>query len=152
MGATVILGVGQSAHANLNYTFTDTGNAITSMEGWTSVCGAHWANYTWWSSDGNSGDGWSDAEAQLDHSPAFKLNGSGPLTCQIIGVPASPAPYPVSAAGVQAIHSADIPAAGIVSGGFMGIALRDILTDTYVLWKPIAGMTGAEFDALTSTN
>ena len=151
VGAAVTLGAAPSAHANLTYTFTDLGHpdpnavVIPNLEGWTLLHSAGWAKYDWWFSDGNIGDGWSDAEAQLAQSPAFKLNGSGPLTWQIIGVPASPAPYPVSAAGVQAFQSASIPAAAIVGGGFMGMALRDVATDTYVLWKPI---TATDFGTL----
>ena len=150
--ATTFFGASPTANANLTYTFTDTGNNTFSREGWSSVYMADWAKYTWWFSDGNIGDGWSDAEAQLAHSPEFKLNGSGPLTCQIIGGPASPAATPVTAAGEPTTHSSEITAAANVGGGFMGVALRDVATDTYVLWKPIAGMIQAEYDALTPTN
>ena len=141
VGAAVILGAGQSAHANLTYTFTGTGadNDTPNLEGWTLVHSAGWAKYSWWGSDGNIGDNWSDAQAQLSHSPAFKLNGSGPLTFQMVGAPASPAPSPVSAAGVPTVNSAAIPSTAIVTGGFMGVALREVATDTYVLWKPHAG-------------
>jgi autotransporter-associated beta strand protein len=154
LGAAVTFGASPSAHANLTYTFVDLGNPppneviIPNKEGWTLIHSAAWAKYVWWGSDGNIGDGWSTAEAQLAQSPAFKLNGSGPMTWQIIGIPASPAPYPVSAAGVQAFQSASIPAAAIVGGGFMGMALREVDSDTYVLWKPIPVMTGPEIDAL----
>ncbi len=143
VGAAVTLGASPSAHATLTYTFTDlgppAGPQVPNMEGWTSVFGANWAKYDWWGSDGNIGDGWANEETQLSHSPEFKLNGSGPLTFKMIGNPASPAARPISAVGVPANHSADIPPTAILLGGFMGVALRDVATDIYVLWKAHAG-------------
>ena len=139
--ATTVFGSLAPASANLVYTFTGTtgpNGDIPNREGWTSVYLAEWAKYAWWGSDGNIGDGWSAAETQLAHSPEFKLNGSGPLNFQMIGFPSSPAPSPVSALGVPATTSASIPAVAIAGGGFMGLALRDVANDTYVLWKPHA--------------
>jgi autotransporter-associated beta strand protein len=150
VGMATFLGCLAAANANLVYTFTGTGtNGDTpNREGWTSVYLAEWGKYFWWGSDGNIGDGWADAEAQLAHSPEFKLNGSGPLTFQMIGLPSSPAPSPVSTAGVPATNSASIPATAIVGGGFMGVALREVATDTYVLWKP---HVATDFNLLSSS-
>ena len=147
VGAAVVFGVSQSAHAaTLTYNFVDVGDpAVTNMQGWTSVFGTIWAKYDWWGSDGNIGDGWDAAEAQLAQSPEFTLDGSGDLTWQMIGT-ASPASAPTTN------QSANISATAILDGGFMGVALRDVATDTYVLWQAFAGLTGPEFDALNSTN
>ena len=61
----------------------------------------------------------------------------------MFGTP-SLAATPVSAAGVPTIRSAEITADGIVDAGFMGVALREVATDTYVLWK---AHTGSDFNA-----
>ena len=144
VGAAVVFGVGQSAHAALNYTFADTGNLVANMQGWTSVFpgnytagnsdnAAMWANYSWWGfpTDGQLGDGWDLMNTQLGQSPAFTLDGSGALTWQMLGTPS-----PVSA---PTVHSADMTATALAGTGFMGVALRDVATDTYVLWNAFAG-------------
>ena len=147
MGAAAHLAtVPQANSATINYTFAETGNSTTRLEGWTSVHNTPWASYTFFPGlvdDGHLGDGFQDALTQLAQSPGFKLDGSGPLTCQMLGNP-SLAPTPVSAAGVPTILSSEITADGIVDAGFMGVALREVATDTYVLWKP---HTGSDFDA-----
>ena len=152
--AALFASVPQAKSATLNYTFAgelpppndpvDPKN----YQGWTSVLGAPWQKYngvwTGFVDDGHLGHGWSPAAAQLARSPEFRLDGSGPLTCQMVGDPASPAPTPVSAAGVPTIHSAEISSVAIDSAGFMGVALRDVTNDTYVLSK---AHTGTNFSA-----
>ncbi len=137
VGAAVTFGAGPSAHASLAYTF-DSPNETPNLEGWTLLHSATWAKYEWgWFSPedyGHLGDGWADVETQLGQSPAFLLDGSGDLTCQMIGT--------ASGASAPPLHSADITAAALPSTGFMGVALRDVLTDTYVLWQ---AHTGTDF-------
>ncbi len=137
-GAAVVLGAGPSAHASTTtYDFADP--SAPNMEGWTSVYGSIWDNnseWGWIADNGHLGiiDDWL-AAAELAHSPAFSLDGSGNLTCQMIGHPSTnPAPP---------LHSTDIGPSSIVGGSgdgaFIGVALRDTLTDAYVLWKAHPG-------------
>ncbi len=140
LGASALCGT--TAHASLTYTFTDVGDPVASMQGWTSVFpqnGTSWAKYDWWGADGNLGDGWDIRETQLIHSPEFTLDGSGDLTYQILGT-ASPLTAP-------ALHSGDIGEIAIPGAGFMGMALRDVATDTYVLWN---AHPGTDFATLTT--
>ena len=138
VGAAVVLGADPSAHAStITYDFASP--PAPNMEGWTSEFGNIWDNndyYNWIADNGHLGiiDDWLEA-AELAHSPAFTLDGSGNLTCKMIGHSSTnPAPP---------LHSADIGPLSIVGGpgdgAFIGVALRDILTDTYVLWKAHPG-------------
>ena len=143
--AALLVAVPQAKSATLSYTFTGTADTAASRQGWTPIFPTPWASYSFSGlvDDGHLGDGFQDAETQLSRSPEFKLDASGPLTCKILGNP-SPATTPVSAAGVPATLSAQITADGIVDAGFMGVALREVATDTYVLAK---AHTGSDFDA-----
>ena len=143
--AALLVTVPQAKSATLNYTFTGTADTAASRQGWTPIFPTRWASYNFSGlvDDGHLGDGFQDAETQLSRSPEFKLDASGPLTCKILGTP-SPATTPVSAAGIQATLSAQITAVGIVNAGFMGVALREVATDTYVLWR---AHTGNNFNA-----
>ncbi len=132
--------------ANIIYTFPDLGGApAANMEGWTSVFlgnGDIWADYTGYFGGGTPvdgghlGDGWDAMETQLAHSPAFNLDGSGDMTWQMFGT-ASPVSAPTS------LTSAGIGSTALAGTGFMGVALRDVLTDTYVLWSAWSGSTFA---------
>ena len=153
IGATALLiNLPQVKAATLNYTFTGVapspGNPVdpNNFQGWTSILATPWASYNFFPGlvdDGHLGDGFQEALTQLGRSPAFKLDASGPLICKMFGTP-SLAATPVSAAGVPTIRSAEITADGIVDAGFMGVALREVATDTYVLWK---AHTGSDFNA-----
>jgi len=118
------------------YDFTPTldgnGNPIpdSGLQGWTVVfptSGNLWENYGewgWMPDDGHLGAGWEDANTELGRSPEFTLDGSGTLTFTLFGS-ASPIATPVA--------PSEIPEIAIVDGGFMGVALRDIAADEYVL-------------------
>jgi PEP-CTERM motif len=155
--AAVLSIVGPCVHAaTINYTFADLGGApAANMEGWTSVFpgnGNIWADYTdYWGGGtpvdgGHLGDGWDAMETQLAHSPEFNLDGSGDMVWQMFGT-ASPASAPTS------LTSAGIGPTALLGTGFMGVALRDVATDTYVLWSAWAGSTfaPAEFSDMSFT-
>ena len=142
VGAAVTFGASPSAHAStITYDFANPPSP--NMEGWTSVYGEIWDNNSSWNWIADNGHlGIIDdllESAELAHSPAFSLDGSGDLTGRMIGhASTNPAPP---------VHSADIGATsisgGLGDGGFIGVALRDVLTDTYVLWK---AHPGSNFD------
>jgi hypothetical protein len=121
--------------ATINYDFTVTldgdGNAIpdSGLQGWTVIyptSGELWANYGWPpGDDGYLGAGWEDANTNLGRSPAFTLDGSGPLTFTLFGS-ASPLAAPDVAPSA-------VPQIARVNNGFMGVALRDVAADAYVL-------------------
>ncbi|WP_367870736.1 LamG-like jellyroll fold domain-containing protein [Luteolibacter sp. Populi] len=69
-----------------------------------------------------------DAESRFGRSPAFHLDNSGSLTFQLAGGRGSLAAPPVG--GPSAI-----PKNAVQNGGFAGVALRDVDTNTYVLSK-----------------
>ncbi|MCX5655232.1 MAG: PEP-CTERM sorting domain-containing protein [Planctomycetota bacterium] len=120
-----------SAQAALTYDFNN------GLQGWTQIYPAPpellWASYDGWGwmpDDGHLGDGWEDRNTQLGRSPVFTLDGSGDLTFQLIGE-ASPLAAPDVAPSA-------IPETATVNGGFMGVALRDVAADTYVLSKGLS--------------
>ena len=154
-GAAVLSIVGPCVHAaTINYTFPNLGDpAGANMEGWTSVYPGNytvdnsanavmWADYFgYWTpttpvDGGHLGDGFDVMETQLAHSPEFNLDGSGDMVWQMFGT-ASPASAPTS------LTSAGIGPTALLGTGFMGVALRDVATDTYVLWSAWAGSTFA---------
>ena len=157
--AVVALLASNAQAANIIYTFPDLGDpAGANMQGWTAVFpgnnipysdpggnsefAAMWADYYgYWTpttpvDGGHLGAGWDTVDTQLAHSPAFYLDGSGDMTWQMFGT-ASPASAPTS------LTSAGIGVTAFAGTGFMGVALRDVLTDTYVLWSAWSGSTFA---------
>ena len=147
VGAAVLCGAASSVNAaSITYTFPDFGDPTgANMEGWTSVYPANgdlWADYTGYFGSvtpvdgGHLGDGWDVRDTQLAHSPVFYLDGSGDMTWQMFGTP-SPASAPTS------LTSAGIGPGALPGAGFMGMALRDVATDTYVLWSAWPGSTFA---------
>ena len=154
--ATIALLAGSAQAAIIIYTFPNLGSPTgANMQGWTSVFpgnGDLWADYTGYFGGGTPvdgghlGDGFEDWETQLAHSPVFYLDGSGDMTWQMFGT-ASPASTPTS------LTSAGIGSTALVGTGFMGVALRDVATDTYVLWSawpgtvfaPVAAFSDASF-------
>jgi hypothetical protein len=160
--AAVLLGTGLPANAAITYGFTETSpvDPVASQEGWTKIyptTGDLWANYGswgWMPDDGHLGAGWEDANTILARSPDFTLDGSGDLTFQLLGS-ASPLAAPDVAPSA-------IPEAATTNGGFMGVALRDVATDTYVLSRVITtnnyntwtdlSFTDAELDGLIAAN
>jgi hypothetical protein len=126
VSALVVLGSGLSANAAITYDFS------TGLQGWTQIyptTGDLWAADFGWpaatGSLGHLGAGWEAAETQMGRSPEFKLNGTGDLTFQTHG-----SKSPLAAVDVT---PSTVPEFAIEGGGFCGLALRDVATDTYVL-------------------
>ena len=126
--AAAFITTGPSAKANVTYDFS------TGLQGWTQIyptSGALWsADFGWppaTGSLGHLGAGWNDSETQMGRSPEFKLDGTGDLTFQTHGSKSS-----LAAVGVT---PSTVPATAIDLGGFCGLALRDVATNTYVLSK-----------------
>lgn len=107
----------------LNYTFD------SDLQGWRQIWPlASEANLWTNGSIGTpEGDGADAASTRFGRSPAFYLNNSGPLTYQLAGG-TGPFAFPN-------VGPSDIPAASIDDGGFSGVALRDVATNTYLIAK-----------------
>ncbi len=119
------------------------------MDGWTQIYPAStvppadpapslWASYdNWWfgPDPGHLGDGWEDSDTQFGRSPEFTLDAGDVIWLQFLGG-ASPDAAPVA--------PSEIPEIAIVDGGFMGVALRDVDADVYVL---SASLTAENYDA-----
>lgn len=113
--------------ATLTYDFNN------GLQGWTQIGstvkapwnsgGNAWGQTTAGSIYGYDGDDGADATYWV-RSPAFQLDGSGPLTVRLWGGKANAA----CATNVSAV-----PANAISGAGFKGVALRDVATGNYVL-------------------
>jgi len=152
--AVALLVAGTAQACTIDYTFTEVpGDPVASMEGWTqiyptdTVASPLWANYGswgWMPDDGHLGTGWENADTQLGRSPAFTLDGSGEdLTFDLLG---SASPLLVPDVAPSAIPEIAIDNQ-LVTGGFIGVGLRDIAADTYVLAK---GLTANNYDTWTT--
>lgn len=96
------------------------------LQGWTQIYPAPPAAGLW--EDGHLGSGHDRAtETRFGRSPQFYLTGTGALTFLLKGGQ-SPIPKPGFAPSA-------IPAEAVSCRGFMGLALRDVAADAYVLWK-----------------
>lgn len=101
------------------------------LQGWTQI----WPLI----SDGQVGKnsrldaGGDNDETRFARSPAFYLNNLGPLTFKLFGGQ--------SAQSVPAYSPSAIPQLS-ASGGFAGLALRDVISNTYVLSKTRNGNSG----------
>jgi hypothetical protein len=142
-----------SAQAALFYDFS------TGLQGWTQIYPAPpvppanslWeAGWGWgWPENdglGHLGGGWEDAETWLGRSPTFTLDGSGALTFRFFGT--------VSPLAAPDVVPSLIPAIATVGGGFMGVALRDIAANEYVLSRGSvanAGLDPALFSDMSFT-
>jgi hypothetical protein len=84
--------------------------------------------------NGALGSGHDAGETRFGRSPEFLLNNSGPLTFQLDGGQ--------SPLGAPHVGPAEIPELAIDSGGFGGVALRDVAANTYVLSKSRFGNGG----------
>lgn len=106
-------------------------NFDSDLQGWTQIwpiSGNLWENGGLGTPEGPTADG---ASTRFGRSPAFFLNNSGPLTFQLAG-----------GQGQQSFPSASpsaVPAEAIDDGGFGGVALRDVETNTYLLAKRRSG-------------
>ncbi len=117
-----------AANAAITYNFTN------GLQGWTQIYPTNppdsvWENNNSWEpgDNGHLGTGWeNEGETRWGRSPAFYLDGSGDMTFQFWGG-ASPIPAPAAPSA--------IPATNVFQSGFMGVALRDVTANTYVLWK-----------------
>ncbi|MCX6925555.1 MAG: hypothetical protein NT154_20455, partial [Verrucomicrobia bacterium] len=106
------------------------------LQGWTQIyplptavpAGVLWENGALGSGYDNN-DPWS----RFGRSPAFILHGLEDLTFELAG-----GQSPLAAPGAPAT----IPERAISGGGFTGVALRDVATDTYVLSKSRNGDGG----------
>jgi hypothetical protein len=112
------------------------------LQGWTQI---------WPASGGGSvlennalGSGWDDGDTRFARSPAFILHGLEELTFQLDG-----GESPLTAPGVA---PSAIPQLAINGGGFAGVALRDVATDTYVLSKRRNGNGGGWQNNSFTTN
>ena len=153
LAVAVALLVAGTAQAAITYDFAAS-DPITGMQGWEQVyptSGDLWANYgdwdpLWMPDDGHLGTGWEDADTQLGRSPAFTLDGlGGDLTFELFGS-ASPLLAPdvaPSAIPEIAIDNTSGP------GGFIGVGLRDIAADTYVLAKGLTANNYATWTTLS---
>jgi hypothetical protein len=83
------------------------------------------------SNGGALGSGHDGGETRFARSPAFYLLDSGPLTFTLQG-----GQSPLAA---PAVGPAAIPELAIDGGGFAGVALRDVATNTYVLSRRRTG-------------
>lgn len=108
-------------------------NFDSDAQGWTQIwplSGNLWEAGGLGTPEGPSADG---ADTRFGRSPDFFLNNSGPLTFQLGGgegrleMPANPSA---------------IPSVAIDDGGFGGVALRDVATNSYVLAKRRNGNGG----------
>ena len=143
VGAAVVFGVGQSANAaTLFWDFKSSGDPVVGVGGedpWVPVFPSSnpadvWQSFDGWGwipDDGHIGAGWDTDDTRLIHSPEFYLDGSGDMTFQMIGEP--------SHLAAPGLAPSAVPMVAIETAGFMGVALRDIVADTYVLWQAHPG-------------
>jgi hypothetical protein len=148
--AVALLVAGTAQAATITYDFAAS-EPITGMQGWEKVyptSGDLWANYggwNWMPDDGHLGTGWEDADTQLGRSPAFTLDGlGGNLTFELLGT-ASPLAVPVAPSKIPEIAIDN----RLVTGGFIGVGLRDIAADTYVLAKGLTANNYATWTILS---
>jgi len=111
--------------SNLTYDFTG------GLQGWTQIWptppGVLWENNA-------LGSGHDAGETRFARSPAFYLVDSGPLTFFLDG-----GQSPLAAPN---FGPSDIPELAIDAGGFAGVALRDVASDSYVLSRRRTGNGG----------
>ena len=129
----------------ITYNFDDGLDPIThkfndGLQGWTQIWPAV-GNGSMWEGDhlGAGGGAGDNVETRFGRSPEFFLlahsgdPSTGTLSCSLDGGD-SPLAAPVG--------PSDIPELAIQDGGFGGMALRDVATNTYVLSKPRSGGNG----------
>jgi hypothetical protein len=115
---------------SISYNFND------GLQGWTQLWptppGVLWEGAA-------LGSGHDGGETRFARSPEFYITGSGPLSFSLRGGQ-SPLDTPAAPSA--------IPEIAINGGGFGGVALRDVTTDTYVLWrrKPGNGDAGVPLE------
>ncbi len=112
-------------HAPVTYDFTD------SLQGWTQIWPIPASGRLW---DGNqlgSGHDNDDNFTRFGRSPEFYINNLGDLTAWLDG---GQSPLATPSAAPSAI-----PATAINGGGFGGVALRDVATDTYIMSRRHSG-------------
>ena len=102
------------------------------LQGWTQIWPTPPA-VLWQSGALGSGYDHDDLFTRFGRSPAFILHGLEELTFQLAGGH-SPLATPAAPSAV--------PQYAINAGGFTGVALRDVASDTYVLWKSRNGDGG----------
>jgi hypothetical protein len=152
--ALLVAGTAQAATITYDFAATDPVDPIASLQGWTQIYPAPvtidnglWGNYGGWGwmpDDGHLGTGWENADTQLGRSPAFTLDGlGGDLTFELFG---SASPLLVPDVAPSAIPEIAIDNQ-LVTGGFIGVGLRDIAADTYVLAK---GLTANNYETWTT--
>jgi hypothetical protein len=109
-------------------------NFTGGLQGWTQLWptppGVLWEDSVN-SNGGALGSGHDAGETRFARSPSFYLLNSGPLTFTLQG-----GQSPLAA---PAVGPAAIPELAIDGGGFAGVALRDVATDTYVLSRRRTG-------------
>ncbi len=108
-------------------TYDFTGGLQNWTQTWPTPPGVLWENNA-------LGSGYDDGETRFARSPAFYLLDSGPLTFALDG-----GQSPLAA---PAVGPAAIPELAINGGGFAGVALRDVATNTYVLSRRKTGNGG----------
>ena len=104
-------------------------NFDTDLQGWKQIWplpvnGNLWTNGSIGTAEGPGADA---ASTRFGRSPAFYLNNSGPLTYQLAGG--------TGHFDFPNLGPSEIPQDSIDDGGFSGIALRDVATNTYILAK-----------------
>jgi hypothetical protein len=103
----------------------------TSLQGWTQIWPTVSTGFIWKSNRLDAGG--DNDDTRFGRSPAFYLNNLGPLTFTLFGGG--------SAQTAPAYGPSAIPQLS-AEGGFAGAALRDVLTNTYVLSKNRDGNSG----------
>jgi len=102
-------------------------NFDNDLQGWTQtwpLAGNLWAAGGLGTPEGDGADG---AETRFGRSPDFFLNNSGPLTFQLAGGQGNLAAPNVSPSA--------IPMLSVDGGGFAGVSLRNVATNSYILSK-----------------
>ena len=112
------------------------------LQGWTQIWPASGNGNVW--ENGALGSGGDDGDTRFARSPTFILHGLEELTFQLDG-----GQSPLAAPGVS---PSAIPEIAINGGGFAGVALRDVATDTYVLSKRRNGNGGGWQNNSFTTN
>jgi hypothetical protein len=106
-------------------------NFDNGLQGWTQIWPIPSAGRLWNNNQLGAGHDRDDIYTRFGRSPEFYLNNLGDLTFMLDG-----GQSPLAAPGVP---PSEIPEAAIDGGGFAGLALRDVATDTYLMSKRHAG-------------
>ena len=121
-------------------------NFDNGVQGWTQIWPAAGNDSMW--EGGHLGSGFDAGETRFGRSPEFFLTHSGDLmTSGDLNFSLDGGNSPLSAP----VGPSEIPELAIDGGGFGGVALRDVTTNTYVLSKPRSGGDGGGYRPFSFT-